>query len=317
MADNNNNNNSDIFPVTVHRYPGTRKPCAFEHTTTSPTGGTQAQTQTPRNALVFIGGLGDGPPAAVPYARAIAAKLSGSTYSLFEARLSTAFTAFGYGSLAQDVAELAALVAYLRASLEKERVVLLGHSTGCQDCLAYAAASGSDGSGGGVGDVDGFVLQGPVSDREAVAMDVPAADLARSVECAAAMIARGGKDDVMPRDLLPEGFRAAPVTAYRWFSLVGVGGDDDFFSSDLPDDKVAAIWGGLRQPVLIVPSGEDEFVAGHIDVPQLVVKWKKACAPGIASDLSGLIPGANHSVDSPDAQEWLADRVVRFLAALD
>ena len=72
----------------------------------------------------------------------------------------------------------------------------------------------------------------------------------------------------------------------------------------------------MRQPVLIVPSAEDEHVPKSIDVGGMVQRWKSFCAPGIASELSGLIPKANHRVDNAEAQEWLAGRVVGFLTSL-
>jgi len=65
--------------------------------------------------------------------------------------------------------------------------------------------------------------------------------------------------------------------------------------------------------VLIVPSEKDEHVPRHIDVPKLVGRWTAACKPGVASKLSGLIVGANHRVEYPEGQQWLAERVVRFL----
>jgi hypothetical protein len=76
---------------------------------------------------------------------------------------------------------------------------------------------------------------------------------------------------------------------------------------------VAETWGKIGSKVLIVPSGKDEHVPGHIDVAGLVRKWISACPPGIASELSGLIPGANHRVEQAGAQHWLAGRVVGFL----
>lgn len=94
-------------------------------------------------------------------------------------------------------------------------------------------------------------------------------------------------------------------------------GDDDYFSSDLPDEKVADIWGKLGQPVLILPSEKDEWVSKEIDVVRLVNRWKSFCKPGIANELSGLIPGANHRVEDAAAQKWLAERVAGFLAEID
>ena len=50
---------------------------------------------------------------------------------------------------------------------------------------------------------------------------------------------------------------------------------------------------------------------------RLVARWKSFCQPGIASDLSGLIPGASHEVGQPESREWLADRILRFLGELE
>ncbi len=119
------------FPVTVHPYPVGRNVTEYTYelgTSTTPA----------RNALVFIGGLGDGPQT-VGYIRTVAKKLEEAQqlgYSVFEARLSSAYTGFGYSSLAKDVKEISALVGYLRG-LGKEKIVLMGHSTGGQVCMPF------------------------------------------------------------------------------------------------------------------------------------------------------------------------------------
>lgn len=92
-------------------------------------------------------------------------------------------------------------------------------------------------------------------------------------------------------------------------------GDDDYFSSDLPDDRVAAIWSSIKAPILIVPSGEDEYAPKGVDFEKLLAKWKSVCPQ--ASDLSALIPGANHTVKPAASQQWLAERVASFLKGLD
>lgn len=111
------------FPAIVHPFESpTPCSCAYELGPSSS-----------RNTLVFIGGLGDGPHT-VPYVRTIARELEsaeGLSYSVFEVRLSSSFTAFGYSRLSDDVTHLSALVKYLRG-LGKEKIVFLGHSTGCQ-----------------------------------------------------------------------------------------------------------------------------------------------------------------------------------------
>lgn len=98
---------------------------------------------------------------------------------------------------------------------------------------------------------------------------------------------------------------------------IGGRGDDDFFSSDLGGEEVKRIWGGLKRPVLVLLSAEDEWVPKGVDVEGLLRKWMAACGESIASEESGLIPGANHRVDGEEAQKWMAERVVRFLKGLE
>jgi len=113
------------FPVVVHPYrsPTGTKCCAYE---LSPASGS--------NALVFIGGLGDGPHT-VSYIRTIASKLESTAadlgYSVFEIRMTSSFNGYGHSRLSDDVKDVSALVSYLRG-LGKEKIVLMGHSTGCQ-----------------------------------------------------------------------------------------------------------------------------------------------------------------------------------------
>jgi pimeloyl-ACP methyl ester carboxylesterase len=112
------------FSVTVHPHPSpNRGACAYELGNTSS-----------KNALVFIGGLGDGPHT-VPFIRTVAKHLQSTGielgYSVFELRLRSSFIGFGTSSLSNDVDDIAALVKYLRG-LGKEKIVLFGHSTGCQ-----------------------------------------------------------------------------------------------------------------------------------------------------------------------------------------
>ncbi|KAF3769921.1 DUF1749-domain-containing protein [Cryphonectria parasitica EP155] len=291
------------FSVRVHPYEsrGVKHAHAYE------LGSSSAQ-----NALIFVGGLMDGPHT-VPYIRTVAEKIESTTglnYSVFEIRIRSSFSGFGWASLADDVEDISALVKYLR-SIGKEKVVLMGHSTGCQDCMEYNkyAKYGNE-------PVDGFIIQAPVSDREAYVYLSGQETTDSFISTAKEMINAGNANDAVPRSRLPPDFPfECPLTAYRLHSLAAVGGDDDFFSSDLPDDQVAAIWGLVQKPILIVPSAEDEYVPTTVNREELLVKWKSNCPK--ASDLSALIPGAGHTVDPPPSQEWLAERVVSFLKSLE
>lgn len=63
--------------------------------------------------------------------------------------------------------------------------------------------------------------------------------------------------------------------------------------------------------MLVLHSAEDEYVPARIDQAASNKKYK-ALNP-VVSHLSGLIPGASHTVDQPEAQEWLSKQVVTFL----
>jgi pimeloyl-ACP methyl ester carboxylesterase len=120
------------FPVLVHDYPGANAPKitqAYEFAFPP----AKESSGSPKNALVFIGGLYDGPHS-VPYIRAVAKKVHDETaldYTVFEIRMDSSYTGWGYSNLARDVKDIDALIKYLRG-LGKEKIVLMGHSTGCQ-----------------------------------------------------------------------------------------------------------------------------------------------------------------------------------------
>lgn len=112
------------FTVTVHPYASrSRKNCAYE------LGNTSAQ-----NTLIFLGGLADGPHS-TPYVWAIAKYLEEKRpeldYSVFEIRMRSSYSGYGTASLATDVQDISALVKHLRQK-GKKKIVLMGHSTGCQ-----------------------------------------------------------------------------------------------------------------------------------------------------------------------------------------
>lgn len=129
------------------------------------------------------------------------------------------------------------------------------------------------------------------------------------------MIQRGEKDEIMPKALIPPIF-SSPITAYRWHSLIAKGGDDDFFSSDLDDERLAGTFGGLTRPTLVVPSEDDEMVPPAVDKDGLLRRWIRAAPEGIVSGLSGLVPGADHALSESGPQKWFVERVVDFLRKL-
>jgi hypothetical protein len=190
--------------------------------------------------------------------------------------------------------------------------------------------------------VDGYILLAPVSDREAASTLTPSNELEQSIKVAEGMIKQGHDQETMPGGSIPPIF-ASPITAYRWYSLAAKGyvitlqphvhgcefvkneallsvsyrGDDDYFSSDLSDERISTTFGRIDKPVMFLPCGDDQMVPPSVDREELLARWIGACAPGLASKLSGFVPGADHIVSKPEAWKWLADTVVKFLETLE
>jgi hypothetical protein len=119
------------FLVTVHPFTSpTPSSCAYER-----------GNVLSRNALVFLGGLTSGPHTSHQTERIVEVFQAHPEldYSLWEFRMRSSYTGFGFSSLANDAEDLAALVAYLK-SIGKDKVVLLGSSTGAFSISESASA---------------------------------------------------------------------------------------------------------------------------------------------------------------------------------
>lgn len=53
-------------------------------------------------------------------------------WSVFEIRLSSSFNQWGFSDLDSDAKEIGEAVKHLKGKMGKAKVVLMGHSTGCQ-----------------------------------------------------------------------------------------------------------------------------------------------------------------------------------------
>lgn len=94
-------------------------------------------------------------------------------------------------------------------------------------------------------------------------------------------------------------------------------GEDNYFDPGLPDDAIKPYWERVDKPLLILHSGSDEFIPKSVDKDALVRHWKGLCRPGIASELSGTIPGAGHRVEEPVSAAWLVNTVVKFIQSVN
>ncbi|CAI0560015.1 unnamed protein product [Linum tenue] len=211
-----------------------------------------------KQQVIFIGGLTDG-FLATEYLEPLAIALDKEKWSLVQFLMSSSYSGFGTSSLKQDATELDQLISYFINKEDSEGVILLGHSTGCQDIVHYLRSNAACCRA-----VRGAILQAPVSDREYKAT-LP--ETAAMIDLASSMIAEGKGSELMPREADP----CAPITAYRYHSLCSYMGDDDMFSSDLTDDQLRLRLGHMcNTPCQVIFSMGDEYVPEYVDKKALV-----------------------------------------------
>lgn len=299
---------SAIRGGTLHKY--LRGRIAFEHPTVS--------GRPHKNLLVFVGGLTDGIQT-VPYIERLAKALDSRGWGLAELLISSSYKGWGTGSIARDAGEIAAAVKYFRSEDggARDKVVLQGHSTGCQDSLYYATQQSSE-DRVALADrpkIDGVVLQAGASDNEAYILLNGKEAYDKWLETAKEWVASGRGEDVMPSDACKTFFNT-PIKAQRWVHIMEKGGFEDFFSTHLSAEDMSKTFGKINVPLLVCYSGSDEFVPKEADKEALVARFREATPKQYWSPHSGLIVGATHAVDAksaPGAVEDLIDRIGSFV----
>jgi hypothetical protein len=254
----------------------------------------------------------------VPYTSELADALPPS-WTLAQAILSSSYTGWGISSLQKDVEELSECVTYFR-SIKPGKIILMGHSTGCQDVLEYLTGPGHENRK----PIDGGIIQAAVSDRESffTTMDP---DIIRSA-CAKAqsMVDDGDEDEILPSADI-ENLFPCPISAKRFLSLASPNhdGDDDYFSSDLTDDQLMKTFGSLpsSSPICILLSGSDEYVHPDVDSAKLLARWIEIAKSGkgkVDENNSGVVKGATHNLaGNPESVvNDLIQRVLGFLSAV-
>ncbi|KAI9851018.1 MAG: hypothetical protein M1838_004629 [Thelocarpon superellum] len=298
-------------PGLMHHY--AKKLVAFEHLPSS-------STTPPANTIIFTGGLSDG-LFTLPYTRLIAAALP-STWSYTETLITSSYTGWGTGSLGRDADEIAQLVTYVRAQRPGGKIVLMGHSTGCQDTVRYISGPIVAGPRPAV---DGVILQAGASDREALLHVFPAERVAHSVTVAEEMIAQGKGEEILPSDVTGN-FFDTPCCARRWLSLASPrhDGEDDYFSSDLTDAQLQQTFGRFPpgSPLCLLYSGADQYVPSFVDKELLLKRWKDTVTKngGVVDEQSSVVvKGASHNLNGDDdaVVNSLVERVVGFVKRVE
>lgn len=67
--------------------------------------------------------------------------------------------------------------------------------------------------------VDGYILQAPVYDGDAMALDMGNGPLEESIKISKQLIDAGKSHDRMPVAHLPSFLQGSPISAWRWYAL--------------------------------------------------------------------------------------------------
>lgn len=295
------------------------------------------------HAIVFVPGLTD-TFGTVPYLERLAQGVAPYGFSVVQLQLSSSLGGYGVCSLEGDAQEMALAVTWLREHSGKDKIILMGHSTGCQDAMAYVSCEGGSAARGPKAAIDGVILQAPVADREVWEHDAYGSgqrkeDEIERLELATKLVKEGRGYQLLPRNVEPKSVfgpeqkgnvnsvNEPPMTAYRWWSLVAKGGDDDYFSIDLETTKIRKIWqaagrglrGGSKGYVLALVGQEDEYIPQPMNTPEKIIQaWTNAITPGPDSRCYfEILPEANHKGAALGAQEVLVTKTRALIKAID
>jgi pimeloyl-ACP methyl ester carboxylesterase len=247
---------------------------------------------------------------------------------------------FGRSSIAIDAEEIAQCIEAVLAAHPGgviAHVVIVGHSTGCQDIVALArrrpdwlgyealsdeieggdgdAAQGSSSAGSERGGAPRFsvVLQAPVSDVESIEAEDPGIDAKLAV--ARELLLRTGDDAVItaaaaganaaPHNVFTDGpvmpfpVEGVTMTAARYLALHARGGVDDLFSARYSNEELRDLLGCIAVDALVVWSANDQYV------PDLSVRrggfHEKRLAAAMPRGRAVAIQG-NHSLEGAEPQ---------------
>jgi pimeloyl-ACP methyl ester carboxylesterase len=252
--------------------------------------------------VICLGGLTDG-LYPCPWIHQLHQKCEELGWALVQPLLSSSYSGYGTGTLDRDVTELSQFIEHLSQQFNSSKIVLVGHSTGCQIAIHFTNYA----SDKMLSFLYGIILQAPVSDQEAGALS---SETERFLQWA--------KDQPPEhfQNLMPIESHYSPITIQRYLSLFERYGQDDYFSSYLTDEELLSRFSGIRSRsfplmrVLVAYSMGDEYVPLTINRDLLVDRLVSCLGPRAV----GLkLPLANHNLSLPED----GTSVQQFIDAVD
>ncbi len=137
-----------------------------------------------------------------------------------------------------------------------KNIVLIGHSTGCQKSVYWAARTKAT-----VRRVKAIVLLAPVSDREAILKAMTKEEIARALKVARSLARRGRGSELMPSAVWPY-----TEDAQRVLSRVERDSAEEIFTYAEKKKRPRTLM-SVRIPLLVLWAGEEDFSAfnpGHV-----------------------------------------------------
>ncbi len=163
-----------------------------------------------------------------------------------------------------------------------KKIILIGHSTGCQKSIYFLAHSKKP-------LVDAVVLLAPLSDYADFIKFTPQKEYDTIVKAAQALIAAGKPHQLLPYEVLPKRL-SEPCDAQRFLSLYTPDSSEEIFcyaqKSKVPHDLQK-----VKIPLLVLLAGKDEYRDRPMNQ---IAKWF-ACSNCSKNFRIEIIPQAPHS----------------------
>ncbi|EXJ60850.1 hypothetical protein A1O7_05003 [Cladophialophora yegresii CBS 114405] len=331
----------------LHAYHPKRTLLLLEYINRSNKEDPSEKLSSPPNVLLFVGGLYDNfrwPRYLDDLAALFPRDVPDQQWRVMQVQLSSNGRSWGLFDLDRDVEEIATAISYIRDNITQSPatpVILMGHSTGCQDSFHYLVSPISPSSPRP--NISGAILQAPVSDREAILHELETNSSAKAAYDATLAVIRSTpfekyKTTILPFDLMTPLFGPSPVSISRFLSLVSPDSPtqpsmDDYFSSDLSDERLKATFGQIghvahlvpppaqksQRSILVLQGADDQSIPPHVDKAALLSRWKAAIeSSGSTAPLSrhsAIIEHATHDIAGSSIQAKEA-RLVKMRSAV-
>jgi pimeloyl-ACP methyl ester carboxylesterase len=250
--------------------------------------------------LILLGGLTDG-LLSLPYVEKLSSKLESLSkgYSLIQPLFRSSNLQYGWHTIDDDVEDLKTLIDYLINNRnDLKTILLMGHSTGCQDIIHYLRQEKTHPK------IPRVILQGPVSDRQYLSR-------LSSTKDQLDYCFKNNKDI---KEWLPRHLHDPPLTIQRCLSLNETNSIEDLFSSDLTDEQLKNIYENIETPITWIWSEQDEYVPD--DLKQNLTNFVQNKLANKNNSTFILLQNADHAVNDEQQQIYMIEHIIQLILHL-